>query len=708
MLASFLSLLLLAPTQLEDYIVKEGDSCASISRRRFGARKHYPIIHVYNDLGPMPHRLKPGTVLRLPVRVDGGPDAIVTQTERVVQARAPKQPSWSRAQEGLDLFRGWRVNTLDKAYAEVTFRDASRIHLRQNTLVIIYGNSSSNVRRRTTTAKLDRGALRANLAALAGKPSLAVETPSAATTVQGAALVKVDDAGTSRVANHGDADVVVRSKTKRRRRVRVGRGMGSKVKTGSEPSPPKPLPPTPRWAADSPTRFVVPAGGGGSVRGQWSKVDAATSYRVELGRGIEGGFTSTTVVVPGNVTRFEAHNLAPGPYFAIVSAVDDDEFESVPSRMHKADVVEAKLVGAGGGPVAVPALERDGPAPQPIPVLLGASVAAPDGMRCAFGSDEVGPTARVSAEGEQRLRCLDGKDQPVPGFAVHAHGLTIAPAAPFTDGVTLEAGETIAVGLELDSPAGVPTDLQAGASEGLTVSKMERTDAGVALKLSADDAAPAKGEVRLFVGETELGALDVEVTKGGRPQRAADEPLPWIKRWAPTPHLVELGVFGGVFAPNRRLELFESDPAAPEFGFKPFAPVSGVVGLRASYMPMRFFGVGVDGAVMPTQAGGDPALLWAFRGHAIGQLGLWSVTPYVLAGAGALAVSSPPSTVGSDVDAAFHFGGGLKLFLSRRVMLQLEVRDTIAGGAGIGSGVTHSLEGTLGLGLTLNRGRRTQ
>ncbi len=168
----------------------------------------------------------------------------------------------------------------------------------------------------------------------------------------------------------------------------------------------------------------------------------------------------------------------------------------------------------------------------------------------------------------------------------------------------------------------------------------------------------------------------------------------------------ELGVFVGVLLPSRRLELFDVDRSLPSQGFKRFERVAPDFGGRVGYYPIRAFGIEGEGAVMPSgTAEGSSALLWAVRGSVVGQLGWWSVTPFVMAGAGVLNVSSDGAAVGNDIDAAVHLGTGVKVFASRHAMLRLDLRDIITSGQGVERGVSHSPEILLGLSVTLGRSR---
>ena len=178
----------------------------------------------------------------------------------------------------------------------------------------------------------------------------------------------------------------------------------------------------------------------------------------------------------------------------------------------------------------------------------------------------------------------------------------------------------------------------------------------------------------------------------------------WIERWAPEKHLVELGLFGGLMFPHPRLELFEARPALPEQGFEPLAGLAPEVGARLGFYPLRQLGLEAEGAWLPSETStGSGVNLWAVRGHLIAQIPRWSITPFVLAGPSGLAVASGSDGLGNDIDLGFHFGGGVKVFVSRRFMVRLDVRDTLTARRGLDAGVVHSPEVLLGLGLALNR-----
>jgi outer membrane protein OmpA-like peptidoglycan-associated protein len=215
--------------------------------------------------------------------------------------------------------------------------------------------------------------------------------------------------------------------------------------------------------------------------------------------------------------------------------------------------------------------------------------------------------------------------------------------------------------------------------------------AALVMAMGLDTAAPAEAAAEVAVGDP--GA------------ESSAESTPWIRRWAPQRMMGELGIYAGLMFPSGRLELFEPRDGPPFMGFRQFDRVAPDLGLRAGFFPIRFFGIEAEGGAIPTQVRGSDAraTLWTVRGHVVGQVGLWSVTPFVLAGATALGVASDPSVVGRDVDAAIHVGLGVKAYLNRWMQLRLDFRETISAGQGVDAGVVLTPEVLLGFSVTLGR-----
>jgi outer membrane protein OmpA-like peptidoglycan-associated protein len=707
-----------------EYTVVEGDTCAEIAGRFFGSNKRYDVIHRFNPgMGPQPHDLVPGTVLVLPragaVKSEG-PDAEVTATRRKVEARAADEASWRAAAIGLDLFRGWRVNTLARAWAELTFRDTSVLEVRENTLVIIYGASEDTARRSTTEASLDRGALRSRLGELAGGAKLHVDTPSSSTDLAGGrALVTVDGGGTSRIANHGGGTAAVaardpapRPKAKKKPTI-VASGMGSKVETGGSPTPPKALPPPPTFVADQATRFVGIASVGATIVARWTPEPKAAAYRVEIARKPDGRDVVADGFAPGNVTRLELYGLPPGDYWVSVASIDDDHFEGIPTTPLGVRVTEASLVALDGAKLVVPTLVDDAVAPAPPQIARGAALVAPSGMWCAAQGDEPsGAALTFASPGPTAVVCRDHDGASAAAFTVDVQPWTIAidgdaTEVPLVVGVpttvvfSASSGTTTATALVAEAPAGVEVGTPRRQSDGRWALDVTATAAP-----TTADGTPPRITLSLpsgvTVGEIAIAVApdDAEVPVRPRPQGR------WIDRHAPVRNMWELGLFGGAFVAARGLELFEPDDARPDQGFLPLRRTNPTLGARLGYFPLRVLGVEVEAALTPSESTtGNRATIFAARGHVVGRLGFASITPFVLAGVGLVGVDSNPSVVGRDVDASLHFGGGLEVFATRRLAVRLDVRDIVTADRGLDAGLTSSLEVTGGLSITLGRKR---
>ena len=54
--------------------------------------------------------------------------------------------------------------------------------------------------------------------------------------------------------------------------------------------------------------------------------------------------------------------------------------------------------------------------------------------------------------------------------------------------------------------------------------------------------------------------------------------------------------------------------------------------------------------------------------------GPWRVSPFALAGFGAMAISSDTTLQGRDIDPAFHYGVGMEIFMNRWLAFRLGLR----------------------------------
>jgi hypothetical protein len=455
-----------AVASAEEYVVREGDSCLGIVRALFpGDRGALARLHELNpELGPLPHRLVPGQRLR----VDPSTAAEVTFVRPRVTTRRRAQGAWVAATEGLRLYRLDEVLTQPEAAAEITFRDATRLHLGGDALLVIQGAVAGLAEvRRAGTIELLHGDLRLHLAELRRDPrrEVVVATPSARVATDARdLLVSVDRDTMSRVSVHaGRAEVAARRET-----VRVGVGQGTRVARGRPPEPPRPLPAAPAWH-DPGTRDLVAAyaGAAAPVTLAWLPAARAARYRVVLAR--DPRHVDSVVDVEVAAPPAVSPPLLPGRYHARVVAIDADGLVGLPATR----VVDVVAVEAVRGAVAAPgSLRGVGELLVALPGLADARVTL-DGkpVKAPFVVRDVG----------RRQLSVEPRGG---GVAIVATCEVVAPRAI----VAFRGGE---VELRLVDDAGRPLELDPGADlalvgrGGLSVGKLRRTGPGATFRARA-------------------------------------------------------------------------------------------------------------------------------------------------------------------------------------------------------------------------------
>lgn len=331
-----------------DYTVKQGDTCFAIARAKYGDAKYIDLIHQANPgMGPSPHALKEGTVLKLPPKPVGnvGPDAKLDFVRNQVSVEAP---SPKPAHKDDPLFRGNRVSTKEASAADVRFAaDNAQLRLGEHTLVVILGDAKGAARVGETT--LVSGSLRARLGELDGtkKNEQTIATPGAKVKLGvGEAQVHVDAKQTSRLAVYkgNGASISAQNKT-----VAVPENFGSKAEKGKAPTPPRPLPGAAQWLTPPPG-LVFGRTAGADFFGDFGPAStgpAIATWHVQLSK--DPDFQDVIVDARlGTAThRLEARAVPAGDYYARVSGIDDDLFEGPFSAVGITHVVPFEVVTRG-------------------------------------------------------------------------------------------------------------------------------------------------------------------------------------------------------------------------------------------------------------------------------------------------------------------------------------------------------------------------
>lgn len=385
-----------ATSELVDYTVRQGDTCVAIARRMWGDARRLDLIHSNNPtMGPSPHRLRAGTVLRLPRFVSGQapalPDAQITHVRNRVEAQTPEAHP-ARLQE--PLRRGNRVLTQEQSNAELTFVDETQLQLGERTTVVVFGDSAQQQgnNRGSAQATLVTGLLRARLGELAGRAPTAtsptVQTDSGARIAMstGETQVTVDQARTTRLSVFRGRSHI----TAQRRTVHVPEGYGSRADVGRPPTPPRLLPHWPAWRTPRFTVVFANANGVGEIAAEYLSVPgnapAPARWRRRLARDEALRDLVADDVVAATNVRFEHHSLAPGEYFLRISAIDGEEFEGATGESARFYVL-------------APRISRD---------AEGSFVEVPNGLLCAVDNAVLSPVTgplRITGRGPHQVHC---------------------------------------------------------------------------------------------------------------------------------------------------------------------------------------------------------------------------------------------------------------------------------------------------------------
>jgi hypothetical protein len=408
----------------ETYVVQAGDSCDAIVRKVWGDPKRITELHRWNDLGPVPHKLKAGQLLKLrgPAEAPAGPEATLTFLKPAVRAR--HLADWSPATLGMGLFRLDEVNTLRRAGAALRFKDESTLVMDENALVVIYGEAVKA--KEPSGLSLVDGELRVALAALRQKP-LPVATPSAAVEAgkEAQGVVAVDGAQTSRLSLFEGTATVEASGTK----LAVKQNEGTRVRLGLGPEVVTPLPDAPALTQATP-RLIVWRGAPTPLTIEWAPAARAVRYRVQVG--LDELFVDRVddQLVDGTSATVALSTQA--PLRVRVIAFDERGLQSRPSSIHSVSVV---TVGEGLGEAGF-VTHR---APAPLPVMV------PEGLSMRLDRAPVVPPLSLPV-GRHALEFVDAQ-----GGSVSTVEVVVRPRPP---SLRVEGAELVA---RFDDP--IPAEL---------------------------------------------------------------------------------------------------------------------------------------------------------------------------------------------------------------------------------------------------------
>jgi hypothetical protein len=413
-----------------DYRVVAGDSCGKIAKRQFGDSHRVDLIHQHNALGPVPHHLKAGQVLRIPESAVGSsrePDARLTYVRNQVEAYTP---DYHQGKKDEPLAAGHRVGTLANSSAELTFVDETKMQLGEHSLIAIFGASADVSRRmrkemEQSEATLLKGTLRAHLldlaapaagasgaaASAASKQPVLVATPSGRVAIPrtgSEAKIDVDAQRSTRLS-------VLRGRSQLRasgKQVDVPEGFGSRADFGKAPTAPRPLPGVPVLTQTPPrllltkdesvTAEVAFAPSAAASGSPGAKVAETAQFHIQLARDAAFNDLLAETIQPAEQKRYVTPKLPEGELRLRVSAIDSDRFEGAATQVQVVRVVRVAQLPMDDSRklrVRVPADLRcnfdDGPL-QKFAEPISAEPSVPHQLRCTLPEGEGATDTRVA------------------------------------------------------------------------------------------------------------------------------------------------------------------------------------------------------------------------------------------------------------------------------------------------------------------------
>lgn len=224
------------------------------------------------------------------------------------------------------------------------------------------------------------------------------------------------------------------------------------------------------------------------------------------------------------------------------------------------------------------------------------------------------------------------------------------------------------------------------------------TNAGASLSFGNEPAASSNANATANTpAPTTAEAAPATVPSTQSEEKAPKSNGGWFTKHLPVDGMFELGMGLGILFPASDHNLQLERAVHQTIGN------AAELFVRGAWLPIRFAGIEAEAAVGTTSTkDGVQSYPWALRGHVIGQLPLWRVTPFAVIGGGR--IGNVSNQIGADSDPLFHFGAGAKVFLTDDAMVRLDIRDNMHQKNNASDGtLTHSPELMVGVSLTLGR-----
>jgi hypothetical protein len=310
------------------YTVRPGDNIWNLTEKYLDGMRYWRRLQALNEVED-PHRLPPGTRLRIPIawlKVQPAPVKVVVLQGMVSARRLVRGPDAEPVAKGDLLRSGDTLITGADSNAVLMFADGSQLFVREGSEVTFdrltaYGDSGMV----DTRVRLQRGRVDTRVTPTQGPGThYQIETPAAVSAVRGTDYrVSIDpqDEAVSRTEVIGGQVAVIGGGITRT----LPMNTGTVSKVGEAPKPPKPLLPPADLSPVAPVQDRMP------LAVQWVAVPGAQRYRTQVSQSAD--FDTLLMDRTVSPPQVSGPDLMDGVYYLRVRGIDGDALEGQDSLL---------------------------------------------------------------------------------------------------------------------------------------------------------------------------------------------------------------------------------------------------------------------------------------------------------------------------------------------------------------------------------------
>ncbi len=273
---------------VRSYLVSQGIATQRIKTRGIGSMK--PLINNDTEEGRAQNRrieiIALSSRTERPQTLDKGTavqaEGRITALLPSVLSQAPWDETWQEARLGTQIYEHHRLQTIDKARAEITFQNKQRVQIAENSVVMIYGTQVVSDSTKLNIGpseqiRLMKGSVFVKMKSIQDtQEPLLVKTANGEVSValnKTAAKIELNTNNQSLVSVHeGNANV----QNATGEAMKVPENFGTRVATDAPPEKPRPLPPVPELISPNLTDSLF----AGQMLFQWKKQSPRVRFEI--------------------------------------------------------------------------------------------------------------------------------------------------------------------------------------------------------------------------------------------------------------------------------------------------------------------------------------------------------------------------------------------------------------------------------------------